>query len=232
MDNANRFLDAFALIEKECRQLVGDSRYTKFYLLVQQAAKLNSTIRKHEIDLQEYADLRNAIVHQRTDRGEVIAQPVDWVVEEIERIAQILTQPARLKECFIKPVKTCHPDQRVIDVYRKMMELETSKLPIYQDNEFVGLLTLEMIASWAVLNQKGMPNPTVKEIFKPQYKKEKVFFLSKEATVQEALDLFEKGMRKGVNILAILISAQGRKDEKAEGILTAADLPRLMELAD
>lgn len=232
MDNANRFIDAFTRIEKECRNIICETRYMKFYQVLQLAAKRNSTVRKYEIELQEYADLRNAIVHQRSDEGEIIAQPIDSVVSKIERIADLLAQPEKLKDHFLKSVKVCHPQEDVKQVFMKMNELGTSKLPIYQNHEFVGLLTLEMIANWAVLHQTEMPNPCVHDIFKPQYKKEKVLFLSKEASVIEALEVFEEGMAKGITILAVLITKSGNKADQAEGILTIADLPRLTELAD
>ncbi len=232
MDNASRFLDAFAIIEKECRNIVNEGRYTKFYLLLQQAAKMNSIVRRYEVELQEYADLRNAIVHQRTGEGEIIAQPVDWVVEKIERIADLLACPPQLKDHFLKPVRICRPSDRVKEVYCRMKELGTSKMPIYEYHEFVGLLTLEMIADWAVLKQAKIPDPVVEEIFKPQYRKEKVLFISRDATVVEALELFEEAMRRGITLLAVIISASGKKNERAEGILTIADLPALMKLAD
>ena len=232
MDNAMRFLDAFACIEKECRIITKEIRYTKFYILLQEAAKLNSIVRKYEMELNEFADLRNAIVHQRTDKGEVIAQPVDWVVAEIEKIASLLSQPVTLKDCITKAVKTCHPDNLVVDIYKKMEELATSKLPIYEDSQFFGLLTLEMVAHWAVLEKEKKPDATVRDIYRPQYKTEKVLFVSQDTPVAEVIEIFEDGMNRGVRILAILITAKGTKDEKALGILTQADLPLLLDALD
>ena len=88
MDNAQRFLNAFVRIEKQLKQLAGVTKYTRFYQLVNQVAKTNSTVRKNELELQEYADLRNAIVHQRSGEGRVIAIPVDEVVDNIEELAR------------------------------------------------------------------------------------------------------------------------------------------------
>lgn len=232
MDNASRFINAFAMIETECRRIVGDGRYTKFYMLLEQAAKINSTIRQYQIDLQEYADLRNAIVHERTEEGTVIAQPVDWVVERIEKIARLLSSPALLKDHFLKPVKTCRPEDSVLDAYQLMKTLGTSKLPIYTEGRFFGLLTLEMIAEWAVFRQAEDEVPSVQTIFKPQVKTEKVLFLSKEATVETALEMFEETMRRGVHLLAIIISAEGERNQKPEGILTIADLQKMISYID
>ena len=73
MDNAQRFLNAFAMIEKQLKQITGVTRYSRFYQLLNQASRSSGLVRKYEMELQEYADLRNAIVHQRSDEGHIIA---------------------------------------------------------------------------------------------------------------------------------------------------------------
>jgi len=121
-------------------------------------------------------------------------------------------------------------DDRVIEVYARMNQLGTSKMPIYDQTEFKGLLTIEMIADWAVLNRKNMPDPTVNEIFNPQFKSEKVYFIKKDASVIEVLELFEKAMHQGVNLLALMITESGKRNEKPLGIITVADLPKIINL--
>ena len=230
MDNATRFLNAFSIIEQRCREITNEDRTAKFYLVLRNAAKVNEIIRRYQIDLQDYSELRNALVHDRSDSGEVIAQPIDEVTNHIEKIAAMLNKPESLKNHFLKSVKTCGTSDRVIEVYARMKQLGTSKMPIYDQNEFKGLLTLEMIADWSVLNRKNMPDPTVDEVFNPQFKSEKVYFMKKDASILEALELFEKAMYQGVNLLAIMITETGKRNEKLLGIVTVADLPKIINL--
>lgn len=230
MENVNRFLDAFSIIEQCCKEITKEDRYTKFYILIQKAAAMNSVVRTYQQEIEEYADLRNAIIHQRTKKGEVIAIPVDEAVEEIEKIARMLSNPPLLKDYFLKEVKDCSKEDDIDDVYKAMKKLSTGKFPITKDGRFEGLLTLEMILEWAMLHRENQSGK-VKEAFKPQ-KNEKVVFMAKNATVLEALDCFEATMKKGFTLLAILITENGRKDEKLEGILTVADYPKCIQLVD
>ena len=46
MDNAQRFLSTFAQIEKQLKLITGNSRYTKFYLMLEEAARRNRGIRR------------------------------------------------------------------------------------------------------------------------------------------------------------------------------------------
>ncbi len=72
--NSDQFLDAFSRIEKLLRRMVDGRRVDSFTFLVREAAKRSATVRRVEQDLLEYADLRNAIVHERGG-GFVIAEP-------------------------------------------------------------------------------------------------------------------------------------------------------------
>lgn len=230
MDNANRFLEAFSIIEQSCKEITKEDRYIKFYILLQRAAAISPVVRYYQQEIEEYADLRNAMIHQRTKNGKVIAIPVDEAVEEIEKIARLLSHPPMIKDYFLKEVKGCGKEEDIFEVYRQMSELSTGKYPIMKNGCFEGLLTLEMILEWA-MGRKENQSVSVKDVFKPQ-KNEKVYFLSKNATVLEALDLFEVAMKKGFTLLAILITENGSKEERLEGILTVADYPRLIQLVD
>ena len=45
MDNAQRFLNAFAMIEKQLKQITGVTRYSRFYQLLNQASRISALTR-------------------------------------------------------------------------------------------------------------------------------------------------------------------------------------------
>lgn len=53
-------------------------------------------------------------------------------------------------------------------------------------------------------------------------------FLSRHATLFEALELFEASEARGTRLEAVLISENGRPREQLMGIVTVADLPKLL----
>jgi len=67
-------------------------------------------VRRFREDLREFADLRNAIVHDRM-HDEVIAEPNSWAVERIGMIANLLTAPPAVIPLFEKRVFTVDEEQ-------------------------------------------------------------------------------------------------------------------------
>jgi hypothetical protein len=74
MTYSGRFLNASAPIEKHLRTIVDGERYVTFAALVDKASAGSAVVRRYRDDLREYGDLRNAIVHERSD-GYPIAEP-------------------------------------------------------------------------------------------------------------------------------------------------------------
>ncbi len=229
MDNANRFLEAFAKIENECRQIAKENHTSKFYFVLQEAAKRNSVVYKYQTEIQEYADLRNAIIHQRTDKGEIIAIPVDTVVNEIEKIYLLLCKPILVQDHFIKKVVVARSDDSIENGYHKMKELQSSKLPIIQDQKFYGLLTIDQIANWAMNDREKYK--TIKELMNVK-SNDKIYFISKVTPLFEVLEYFDQSVKKGYSILAILITENGNQTEKLLGIITVADIPKIISILE
>src|SRR5690606_6060906 len=91
--NSERFIVAYNRIEKVLSEKADGDEYTPFYRLIDKVKVTNSVVRKYEDDLRELGDLRNAIVHNRTDIDYVIAEPHDEIVERIELIEEKLSNP-------------------------------------------------------------------------------------------------------------------------------------------
>lgn len=230
MDNAQRFLSAYASIEKSLKQITGRTKYVKFYQLLQEATIKNKFAQKYEIELQEYAELRNAIVHQRDGVGKIIAQPTLETVEDIEKIAELLDEYHPVSKYFLKKVLVCHLDEKILDVQKRMQENNISKIPVYDKQGIVGILTVESIAKWACAQLVTPTNiSTVNDIYESINENEKVFFLSKNASVYEVIRIYNTSMKKGQLVLAIIITEEGIKTQKPIGIITVKDLPVILE---
>lgn len=58
---------------------------------------------------------------------------------------------------------------------------------------------------------------------------ERVLFLPKNANIQLAIHGFDRAVREGNSLLAILITEHGKTNEKPLGIITYADFPTIMK---
>lgn len=223
--NAERFLDAYSAIEKKLAEMVKETRYIPFSQLIMRCAKNSHVVSSNLETLREYNELRNAIVHTRGERNEIIAQPCDSVVDNIERIQRLLSLDESVLNYACRPVKTVGLDDDIHDVFALMEKMETSKIPVYEGKTYKGILTVGMIASWALHSdsQEG----TVRDAMAAK-DKDVVIFISKNGNIQQVIKAFENALHKGNTLLAILITEHGNKNERPLGIITLADLPKII----
>ena len=224
MTNAERFLDAYAVIERKMREIIRETRYTSFSQLLHNCASRNQIISMNQQSLREYNELRNAIVHQRGSENEIIAEPADSVTQDIERIAKLLCMDENVMHYVTAPVRVISLSDSIMDAYAVMKQLGTSKIPVYEGTLFKGVLTIEMIAKWAVEDDKRAS--TVGEILSSS--KERVKKKKKSARVRTVMKAFETSLDSGSVLSAVIVSERGSKNAKPLGIITLADLPRIL----
>ena len=225
MSNAERFLDAYASIEHALTVIVKDTRYIPYQQLLFKAQKYSWVVSKNLQELREYGELRNALVHLRDGKNEVIAEPTDTVTKDIERIAKLLTSNDNVMQYVSQPVQTVSLQDTIVDTYKIMEKMDTTKVPVYCKDEFVGVLKVESVCKWAMNHSD---KKYVKDIMNDDSKKS-ILFLKKEATVQDVMDAYERSIQSGIQLLAILVTEHGEMSEKPLGILTTKDLPKVLE---
>ncbi|NLK07150.1 MAG: CBS domain-containing protein [Firmicutes bacterium] len=231
MQLSQRFIMAYNKIDRQLQKRAGIEGYMGFSQLVRRVARKDTMIAQFEDDLLEYAELRNAIVHELVEPARVIAEPHASVVEHIEQIAKILEQPPLIIPRFqgeVTVVKDCDPILHVMDLIR---EHGYTQFPVYDETgRFKGLLTDRCLARWLTFEFEklvtGAEHTSVAEVM--QYDKAQganVAFLSPHATVFDAYREFERHMTQDYHRLeAILITPKGRKDEPLLGIITPWDM--------
>ncbi|WP_253291319.1 hypothetical protein [Virgibacillus proomii] len=75
--NSDRFLTSFNRIEKMLRDLLINKKDASFSKAVKILKNSNALIKEYSDDLLEFAELRNAIVHNKIDMTYAIAEPHD-----------------------------------------------------------------------------------------------------------------------------------------------------------
>ncbi len=234
--NSERFLNAFSKIENEMARRMHSTRYISYAEMARSLAKVDKTYRRYRRYLEEFGDLRNAIVHERID-GEVIAEPHLKEVEKIEQIAQILTQPEMVFPRFQKKVEIAYLDEKLSDVINRMKPKRFSKLPVYdRHGAYVGLLTTDAFSYFVVDHIKDVmceiPDAQVKEVIEFDQKGRHVRFISKNSTLVEVMMEFEQALHTGMRLNEILITEHGEKHEKPIGIISVSDLPSIYDIVN
>lgn len=114
-----------------------------------------------------------------------------------------------------------------------MMErLKTSKLPVYAQGGYHGLLTTERVVRWMMECQENRRplKGRVSDCLNTRDRKERVLFVERSADVARVQEMFESSLHRGISVSAILITENGSPHQKPIGIITVADLPMLYEL--
>ena len=105
--------------------------------------------------------------------------------------------------------------------------MDTSKVPVYKGQNFVGMITLDEIAKVAM---QGKTDDTVVSDVLSSTKNSRVVFTSKSNNVDVVLRYFDKAREEGITLLAILITESGKPSEKPIGIITTSDLPNILKI--
>ena len=233
--NSERFLNAFNSIDRHLRRLARIDRSTSFAGAVDEAARSDAAARRYSIDLKEYADLRNAIVHERTD-AHPIAEPFPETVTAIEAILEKLTRPPTVGAEFACEVAQVGLADRVGAAAAVMREHRFSQLPVYEGNAFQGLLTAATMAWWLAERLDGelgmLDEESVEVVLSfTEDAEHHVRFISRVCSVFDAIEAFETHQRQGWALDALVVTHSGSPDQTPLGIITTFDLGRLYELA-
>ncbi len=226
--NAERFLDAYSVIEKEMKRILKLKDHRPFSELVNKSSRLNPLIERYNFDLKEYSELRNAIVHDRVG-GEIIAEPKAEVVENIERIASLLLEPPRVAPLFLKEVMILSPDQPVARAIRELSKMTYTQAPVQENGRITGLLTLKMIVQWMGIslanNTFDIEKTTIGDLMELVGESNGYEIVPTNKSLLEIPDLFYRWQDKGKKLEAVIITQKGKDDDPVKGIITNRDLP-------
>jgi len=231
---SRRFLNAFAGIEQALGKIVKVKRHVPFYQLVDMASKADPFVREIGLELKEYGDLRNAIVHERIG-DQPIAEPHPHVVERLEQIRNLLHSPPTVEDAFLGPVVTCSLDDTLSSAIAKMHTNSFSKLPVYNGSQFAGILTAEAVTYWLgehMGDDLNLAQVQVEAVLRYLPNPDNYRFVSPSCSLITVLKIFEDFSHRGKRLHAVLISSNGSESGTLLGIITVFDLPRIYQILE
>jgi predicted transcriptional regulator len=188
-------------------------------------------VKRFRVDLKEYADLRNAIVHERSD-GHVIAEPNERAVRDIQRIESLILKPPIVIPLFQQKVQCLEESSSIGQAVSLMHKHSFSQIPITKSGSFLALLTANTVARWLGAqvddDDFSADGTTIAKVLKYTEDPENHAFLSKGSTLFQVLERFDVFERRGKSLEAVLITEKGNKSEALLGILTVFDLPKVL----
>jgi hypothetical protein len=229
MDRTQQFLNLFNSLEQFLRDSTDSRREVPFGSLIGRAANKNAAVRRHDDDLREFADLRNAIVHEHP-RGHVIADITQEALDEFSAIVDQITAPKLVYPLFQRDITVYREDDQLGRAVKDLWESGHSQV-IVRVGKMLTLLSSAGITRWLGKQVDGkcidLSDASVGDAL--AFEQEGgIAFLPRYAPVDEARELFLSfPTRHQQRLRAVVITEHGRPSEAPLGILTASDLVEL-----
>lgn len=229
--NSREFLAAFHRIEKEMKKIISQDDYLPFASMLRKAETKSAILRQYRNELLDYASLRNAIVHERIDPNMAIAEPHIKIVEKIKKIESNLINPRTVYQAFQGKVYYFDQRDKLSELLKGIREKQYTQFPIFSNNDFVGLISENGITHWLAQNVEeeliDLTETPLLEILKYEESKENYKFLTRNSPVAYAAEIFKNSIQNDKRIDAILITENGKAQEKLLGIITSWDILNL-----
>ena len=213
MSNADKFLSLHNEIEKHLEEELKLDRHETYYRMLDRIKHKNAIVKRYELQLKKYADLRNVIVHE-TIGNKSIAEPNDEAVEELEMIKNKLYEPKKVFEIISNKVITLNKDNLITEALQIMKKADYSQVPIYDNNNYTGMINSEMITKWVInYMEEGsltIKNTKIKEILVYDDETLVTEFVSSKASVFDVYNILESHLEKNHLIQAIIVTENGK----------------------
>lgn len=230
---SDKFLDAFNQIEQVLNERFRPGFHVGFTELIRRMQSSDSVIKRFSADLREYAELRNAIVHNRRENF-VIAEPHADIVEEICRIRDLIINPPSISSL---PQRNIYRTTKLASVKDTLVILgknNFTRCPITDGNRIIGLLTARSIVRWlsASVNQLDDLKTAKIENVLPWAVKEKYAIVNPRTRLYDVYERFKAQLRDGGSLQAVIVTKTGRPELPILNIITASDLPMIFTMID
>lgn len=229
---AERFLDAFHRIESFLAEQQTDKpqRHT-FYELVRKSTHLTE---QQKSRLREVGDLRNSIVHEPGAWGkQPIATPREDIVIWLEAQVSLIEKPPRVYETLkLQPPEVLEADSDLSSFLELVSDEDFSQAPVRLEDGSLSLITTNAVARWVASGyQRGegvaLDHAKVKDVLGFAEIEDKVFIAPRTFTAVEAVREFAGATGRAVPA-AIVLTQNGKKDEKPIGICSRTDIAILL----
>lgn len=189
-------------------------------------------VRQFERDIRQFIELRNAIIHQSTNRA--IAEPYEETVVSLRKLVVNIEQPKTAWDIATTELIKVSLEDSLSQVVGQMAEMHITSLPIVEDKKVVGFVSESTIVKIVdkAFEHGGtlIDEAKIKDVAydKPYGDASDIYsYVTRKVTVYEIEDMFNDAIKQGKRLLAILVSDKGDASATPLGIITAWDLHKI-----
>jgi len=207
------------------RKSLGTDKQVPFKYLVNEFSRKHPGWKDANL-LITLAEIRNVIIHEKTERFRYVAIPTPPVVDELKACKERLMNPGYVIPIFKKDVKKLSLNDTLVKALKLIREYSFSQFPVYDGLKYVGLLTENGITHWLAfyiskeISLVDLDEVSIKDVLRNEEQRENCIFIPKDMRIDDLKALFSEN-----NMLeAALITEHGKEIENLLGIATRWDI--------
>jgi hypothetical protein len=225
-ERTEQFLTQFNALEQFLREQTDSKRNVPFGRLITLAAEKRAEVRHFARDLQEWADLRNAVVHEHP-KGRVIAEVTPDALTEFTAIVERITAPVMIYPHFQRDVRVFKETDPLTEAVEDLWREGYSQV-IVRKARAMTLLSYAGITRWMGEAIQGtvidLGHAAVGDALRFE-EEGGIAFVRREATLYDARELFQTFPdRRKQRLRVVVITEHGDATEAPLGLITASDI--------
>lgn len=225
LDLIEQFESDYNSVDIFLRKELHKDKQQSFTALVSEYLQEHRGWRDYDL-LRKIADVRNAIVHSKTEPYKYLAIPTPAIVQDLRLCLERLTKPECVIPRFQRKVSMVSSNDSLAQVLKLVTELEYSQFPVYDSTRFCGLLTENGITRWLArhvaktFSLVELDEIRVWQALQDEESQANWKFVTRGVRVDDVFVMFaEKPLLE-----AVLITASGKVSEALLGIVTRWDI--------
>ncbi len=237
MEKEREFIVIFNQLEKHLRieYNQGSYSYSGFMSTIYRIkkGKKNPLIsNKYNFDLiKQASQIRNIIAHNNN-----VLIPTDKFLKEFRRVVDKICNPVKIQDIMVdfSKLKVAGLSDSVGKVISILKEKGYNTIPIIENNELLGIFTEKSVYDYLTIQKNSTINKDmkIKDIIKAidlNSDPRKYFeFISKNASIEQAYDLFNVDLKHRRELLLLLVTETGANNEVLLGIVALRDIENVL----
>lgn len=236
LTNHKKFLNSFNTLHKILRKKLNEPDMDFGPLLNKVKKNRDIVLMRYYEKLDFYREFRNILVHEETNDMPSVAEPSDFIVDEIGEVLERIKNPKKVYQLFNHEVIHFNLNDSLSKVLNIVKEKEYSQFPVFNNNnELVGLISENGITRFLAESVEddiiSIVETKIKDVIDHDEAKDSITIVNANTLVHNVEEIFNKKLHQGNSTFAILISNRGQKIETSEdilGIITPWDLPVIL----
>lgn len=228
LDLIQQFEADYNAIDHYLRKASGSDRHVSFVHLINEYSRRHLGWRDADM-LKTIAEVRNAIVHGKTEAYRYVAVPTPAIAQNLSACRDRLLTPVLVIPKFQRKVEKVSIDGSLGNVLKIIAKRDYSQFPAYEGDRFRGLLTENGITRWLAhhvdtsLSLVDLDDVPVKKVLSNEDHRKNYRFVARSVRVDDVSSLFSMHAM----MEAVLITATGNESEALLGIATRWDMIHL-----